>query len=706
MEKIIRPGRLILMLLALLGLIALYVTQLYKLQIVEGEAYYERSQNSIVTTRTVPAARGSILDRYGRVLVSNRSCSNLYIDTAELFGDFSDEAMARANETILELVEILEGCGDSYIDELPITKEPPFSFTEMSAVDSARLKAYLADKKDEGLTDESSAVELMAYFRERYQIDNNYDARQMRIVAGVRYALNMHYIVPTSDYVFAEDVSIDSITRLMELDVPGFRVEESFVRQYNTAAAAHLIGYVGLMNEAEYEKYGEQGYKLNAVVGKDGAELAFEEYLHGVDGEAQVTANAAGTVISTIYTKEPEPGDNVYLTIDIGLQAAAENILGTFIETTNEQRARENAQAALYGATEDISELITGGSVVVVDIPTGEPLCMASYPSYNLDTLMEDYAELLNNPSAPLFNRALMGTYAPGSTFKMCTAVAALNEGCVEVNTTIYDDVIFTKYADVDTSYLPKCWIYGKGSHGDVNVTSAIKVSCNFYFYTVADYLGIDRLSDYALRFGLGAHTGIELPESVGVMSTQEYKETVIGEPWRAGDTLQAGIGQSFNLFTPLQLAEYVAAVANNGQRHSAALLKSVCSYDYSRSVYDRGEQLLNTVETDQANYDAVKLGMFQVANDPIGTAYQTFWDYPVHVAAKTGTAQTGGDNTNNAIFVCYAPYENPEIAVAIVLEKGKAGSAVSVIARQVMDYYFAFRNSAQALETELTLLK
>lgn len=698
MERIIRPSRLIFMILVIMGLIALYVTQLYKLQIVEGEAYYERSQNSIISTKTVPAARGSILDRYGRVLVSNRSCSNIIIDTDELF------AQDDPNTVLLRLVEILESCGDSYIDELPITAEPPFEFTNMSDVDRARLKAYIADKKAEGLTEDASALELMAYFRERYGIDNNCDAKQMRTIAGIRYALNMHYIVPTSDYIFAEDVSIEAITQLMEQNVPGFDVEESFVRTYNTSAAAHVIGYVGLMNEAEYEQYAKEGYKLNAVVGKDGAELAFESFLHGTDGEAQITSNASGTVISTVYTKEPNPGNNVYLTIDIGLQNVAESVLDTYITQTNREREAENATAEMYGLKDNIKELISGGSIVVTDVRNGEPLCIASWPTYDLSTVMEDYSKLLEDESAPLFNRALMGTYAPGSTFKPCTAIAALSEGIVETTTTVYDNGIFDKYEWA--GYAPKCWIYGKGSHGNVNVTGAIEVSCNYFFYYVSDFLGIDRLSDYAMRFGLGTHTGIELPESVGVMSTQQYKLDTFGEEWRIGDTLQAGIGQSFNQFTPLQLSEYVAAITNNGRRQSASILKSVCSYDYSKSIYNRKAETISEVESDPENYEAVKLGMYKVANSPMGSAYDTFWDYPVTVAAKTGTAQMGEEHTNNAIFVCYAPYDDPEIAVAVVLEKGQAGSAVATLARQVLDYYFSFKDSTETLETEKTLLK
>jgi penicillin-binding protein 2 len=348
--------------------------------------------------------------------------------------------------------------------------------------------------------------------------------------------------------------------------------------------------------------------------------------------------------------------------------------------------------------------LISGGAVVAIDVNSGEPLCIASYPSYNLSTFLEDYESLVEDESKPLFNRALQGLYTPGSTFKMVTSIAVLNEGIVTPETTIYDEGKFTKYEYA--GYAPTCWIWGKGSHGTVNISGALKVSCNYFFYTVGDYLGIDRLSEYAFKFGLGVPTGIELPESTGVMSTQKYKEEVEGVPWYAGDTLQAAIGQSYNQFTPLQIANYVATVANGGNRYSASILKSVRSYNYSEKLFERMPEVLSTVHAKEEYYEAVWAGMEAVANSIDGTAYAVFGDYPVKVAAKTGTAQLGEEVKNNAVFVCYAPADNPEIALAVVVEKGGSGSAIATIARDILDYYFSFKASAHYLETELSLLR
>lgn len=457
MYQIIKRGRLVFFLLLLLALITTYGFALYKLQVVEGEQYYEQSRNSIVSTQSVTAARGDILDRYGRVLVSNRNCNNLTINRDELF------EQEDPNGIILRLCEILTAGGYSYNDELPISMETPFRYDEeMTVLDRERLDEYL---KIRGLSGDISAVDLMAWFREQFEIDPNYDARQMRIIAGIRYTLSMHYFVKTSDYVFAEDVDIELISQLMESDLHGFNVEISYIREYNTIYAAHILGYVGSIPASQAEYYTDLGYPLNATVGLDGAEYAFEEYLHGTDGVARVTSTASGTVTNIVYTTEPVPGNHVYLTIDIALQEAAERALSNYITSKNNENEAARQLESLYG--EPTTELITGGAIVAIDVNTAEPLAIASWPTYNLSTMMDNYAELLEAENSPLFNRAINGVYAPGSTFKPCTAIAAMDSGTITPGTTIFDNVTYDRYED----YQPSCWIKGLGSHGAVNVT-------------------------------------------------------------------------------------------------------------------------------------------------------------------------------------------------------------------------------------------
>ncbi|MCM1149293.1 MAG: penicillin-binding transpeptidase domain-containing protein [Butyricicoccus sp.] len=707
MEKLIKPARLAFISILIAALVVTYLVALYRLQIVDGAAAYEESLNSRNSKETVTAARGSILDRYGRVLVTNRTCNNLIIDTTELFAD-GEEA---ANEIILEVCRLIEEYGDEYIDELPITKESPFEFTSMTSVQRERLNAWIDKKsRDYGVDRSSTAVEIMAAMRARYHIDNNYSGKDARTIAGIRYEINVRYDIPTSDYIFAEDVSMELITRLLESSLPGFEVTTSYVREYNTNYAAHILGYTNVMSTDEYKYYSKQGYPLNARVGKDGVEYVFEDYLHGVDGLALITRTSEGIVTSTTYLEEPVPGNNVYITLDIGLQEAAENALSSFITSANLERVQQNAEVEMYGVSNDgehdsIQEYITGGAVVAVDIPTGEPLAIASWPSYDTSRIIQDWSEIVNGENNPLFNRALNGTYAPGSTFKPVTAMAGLCEGKIDTTTTIECEGIFDKYTEA--GYAPRCWIYGQGLHGELTLTEAITFSCNYYFYTVADYLQISLLAKYAKLYGLGEPTGIELPENVGQMSTDQYTQKWFGRDMYAGDTLQAGIGQSFSEFNTLQMAEYTAAIANGGNRHSASILKSVRSFDYSENLYDRQTELLSSVEANPYYYDVVHEGMRGVITDPLaGSVFLVFADAPYTAAAKTGTAQRGEDKANNGFFIVYAPYEDPQIAVAVAVEKVGAGATTSQIARQVLDYYFSFMESTVALEGENRLLR
>ncbi|MEE0697194.1 MAG: penicillin-binding transpeptidase domain-containing protein, partial [Oscillospiraceae bacterium] len=608
MKKLVSTGRLFAFGLLVVALLALCVGTLYKLQIIEGAAYYEESQNKQVSEQTVTAARGNILDRYGRVLVSNRECYNLKISDKRLFSDEVEDP----NAVILQMINMVEAAGDKYTDDLPITKEPPFEYTNMTDIQRMLLNAYL---KDKGLDEDTTAVELMSYFRTRYDIAGSYNAEEMRKIASVRYAVNVRYAINTNPYVFVEDASIDLISDLMGVVGNVVEVETSYIREYNTQYAAHILGYVQAMSDADMEKYrpGKENstYDYDTKVGKDGVELAFENWLHGTNGKATVERTASGTVTSTIYTEDPVPGNHVYLTIDIQLQEAVERILETGIQTLQLKRDEDNLKAVSEGRTDDVREDIQGGAIVVVDIKTGEPLAIASYPTYNLSTLLEDYDEISSTEYDPLFNRALLGAYAPGSTFKPCTAIAGLSENIINTETQILCDGVFTKYSD--QGYAPECWIYTQDhlTHGNDNVTEALKDSCNIFFYTMADNLGIRKLMEYAKDFGLGESTGIELVETTGNMANPDNHLTYDVDEWVDGDTVQTGIGQSDSLFTPLQLAEYCAAIANGGTRHSAALLKSVRSFDYSRQLYQKDTEALSTVETADYNWAAVQRGRY-----------------------------------------------------------------------------------------------
>ncbi len=713
MKKLVSSGRLFAFGALVVTLIALCVVTLYKLQIIEGAAYYEESQNNQASNQTVTAARGNILDRYGRVLVSNRECYNLKISDTRLFSDEVEDP----NAVILEMINMVEAAGETYIDDLPITKEPPFEYTDMTALQRTLLTAYLDSK---GLDEDTTAVELMSYFRTRYDIANSYNAEEMRKIASVRYALNVRYSINTNPYVFVEDASIDLISDLMGVVGNVVEVETSYVREYNTQYAAHILGYVQAMSEEDMEKYRPQdensGYDYDTKVGRDGVEYTFEDWLHGTNGTARVTRTSSGTITSTVYTEDPVPGNHVYLTIDIQLQEAVERILETGIYELQLKRDEDNAKYTMEGKLDEVREDIQGGAIVVVDVKTGEPLAIASYPTFDLSSIIEDYSDLLEAENDPLFNRALNGAYEPGSTFKPCTAIAGLTENIINTETQIECTGLFTKYAD--QGYAPACWIYtqtdGQLTHGYDNVTEAIKDSCNIFFYTVADNLGIRKLMEYAKNFGLGESTGIELSETTGNMANPDNHLNYDVDSWVDGDTVQAGIGQSDSMFTPLQLAEYCAAIANGGTRHSAAILKSVRSYDYSRQLYQKETEVLSTVDSADYNWAAIQRGMYLMANDitsSSSTVYYALSNYSYNgvslpVAAKTGTSQLGEDKTNNAIFMCYAPFDDPEIAIAIVVERGQSGANLSKMARNVLDAYFSLGTLNTTAEREYSLLK
>ena len=694
--NIIKKERLIALAAVFVVLLTVYIVALYKLQIIEGEKYYEESRNNMVTTSTVTAARGNILDRNGRTLVTNKSCYDLTINTDELFP--SDNSVD-SNAVILKLVNMIRDYGDDYIDDLPITKSPPFEFENVSEQDQARLDAYM---KQNEVKENASAVEILSSMRERYKIDSNYTAEEARIIAGVRYAINVRYLINTSDYVFVKDADMKLIATLRENNIEGINIKESYVREYSTSAAAHILGYTGAMSDSDYAKYADQGYSADAAVGKDGAEYAFEKYLHGTNGTVRTTSSSDGTVISKEYTKEPEPGSNVYLTIDIALQEAAELALENGVASIQAKIDAKKEQQIASGSYKEKQDQIDGAAVVVVNVKTGEPLAIANWPTYDPAQLLENYNEILEAPNTPLYNRALLGAYAPGSTFKPCTAIASLTEGIINTGTTIECRGQYTRYKQY--GYAPFCWIYTQNNqkltHGYLNVTGAIQNSCNIFFYSAGHDLGIDKMDKYAALFGLGESTGIELPESKGNMANAKNHEELTGEAWSIGHTMQAAIGQSDSLFTPLQLAEYCATVANNGERHSASILKSVRSFSYGDNVYEREDEILSKVESPQYNWDAVKEGMRLVGKSTL-TGYTM-----TSVAAKTGTAQKGESVANDAIFICYAPFDDPEIAMAIVVQKGSAGSNCSVIASEILEAYFSMKSATDITDVEGELLQ
>ena len=652
----------------------LFAAVLYDAQILHGGENRAKSISSNAASETVTASRGIITDRNGKVLVSNRLAYTLVFDRS----GFDDDAAL--NAAILRLVQLCEETGTGWNDTLPIGRVG--NFLRYSNARSETFDKFI-EKND--LTSGASGRQLLSELRELYHVDESLSEREARLIVGVRYELHSR-----DSYTFAEDVSTEVLSLITDGRYEGVTIRTASARVYNTALAAHILGTIGPIWQEEwsssedtgYVGYADKGYSMNDLVGKDGVEKAFESYLRGTDGRRLITTDETGKITGELYTREPQPGGTVALTLDIDLQADVEAALAETISGMIDKDSNER-----------------GGAAAVVSVGTGEVLALASYPTYDLSMFNEDYDELVNDQRLPMFNRATQGIYAPGSTFKMVTAVAALESGIITPSSIIQDRGIYTYYKDPQ----PMCWIYSQtgSTHGRINVSQAITDSCNYFFYEVGRLTGIRTLDSYASQFGLGQSTGIEIGDSSGVLASPEWAESHDQE-WTDGQTITAAIGQSYNLFTPLQLANYVATLVGGGDHYQAHLLKNVKAYDNSRLLYMYDDEPMNTVEISDSTLSAVTRGMHELTVS--GSVAYAFENCVVSAGAKTGSAQVGTDIANG-VFVAYAPYENPEIAVAIVIEKGGSGAALANTAVEIINSWFSRAQDGTAIG-ENTLLK
>ncbi len=676
MERITRV-RARLLLLIFFVIVALYAFHLYDIQIIQTGG--QKDNASTFTTWTiVKAARGEILDRNGNVLVGNRAGFKLTINHYVLLS---------ANGTYEHLYRLAKRCqeaGIQYNDSFPVSKERPFTYTlsEYSSAEQGYFQKFLA--KSGSLDSDITAPLLVETLRNRYDLPETWTDEEARLVIGLVYEMVLRNVVNSLPvYELVEDASDEDRAAVMELNIPGLRVEETSIREYYTEYAAHILGHVGAMSPEQWEYYQNiEGYEMDAKVGQSGLEEAFETYLHGVDGLREDTVAVDGTVISSVYLKEPKAGSNVELTIDINLQRVAEDTMA--------QMAAKIQEAGGDGSD------VEGMAAVALDPNSGQVLACASYPTYNLQTFFEDYDTLMKDPLLPTFNRALMGLYAPGSTYKVSMTVAGINSGTINSNTTYYDAGIFKKYAP---GYTPTCLAYTNygGSHGTLTAAEALKVSCNYFFYELADRISLKAMDATAKALGLGESTGVELFEYTGWRANGETKAALYkgdSAVWAIGDQIAASIGQSDNLFSPMQLAVYagtLATRATNPQatRYKATFLSRVVSTDYRTLVMENAPMVMSTLDISDDAYYAYSQGMKWVTSQSGGTAYYTFQNYPIAVAAKTGTAQHGGGGSDHGAFICYAPADDPEIAIAIYGEKAGHGSTLAGVAKEMLNENF-----------------
>lgn len=681
MERVTR-GRAIFMAVLLLAVVVLFGFRLYDLQVIETGGSTDNT-TTFTTYTTVKAARGDILDRSGNVLVSNRASYNLVINHYVLL------TASGTNNHLYNLVKCCKEQGIEYTEHFPISMERPFVYTldEYNASWRGYFQTFLNMVE---MDSDISAPLLIHKLRDYYRIPAEWTDEEARLVIGLRFEMDLRSCVGSlPNYIFLEDISDQALSSVMELNIPGLNVEASTVREYNTKYAAHILGYVGAMNAQQWEKYkNNPDYNMDSRIGQDGFEAAYEEYLHGVDGLREDTVTTAGDLVSSRYIVEPKAGSNVEVSIDVNLQRAAEDGMA---EVLAYLRSEENPKKDGKDAE--------GGAVVALDVKTGQVLVCASYPTYDLSTFFEDYNQILEQDFDPLFNRALLGTYPPGSTYKMSMVVAGINSGVINSDKTIYDRGIwdqdgssYDKYKDFQL-YCLQYTTYGE-IHEDVNAADALKVSCNYFFYELGDMIGLSAMDSTAKGLGLGEKTGIELPEYIGHRANAETKKELYSgdeSGWYQADQITAAIGQSDNRFTPLQLCVYASTLANRGKRYNCTFLNRVVSADYRSLVYESDASIASTMDISDDAYLAYTTGMWKVANESGGTAYSTFKNYPIEIAAKTGTAQhdAGTEASDNGAFVCYAPFDDPQIAICVYGEKAGHGSTLAKIARAILDVYF-----------------
>ena len=658
------------------------LAQLFNLQIVHGEEYRETSNTKLTRESVLKADRGSIKDSSGTMLATVDAQYSIVLYKTKV----NNETL---NTTILKLLNILSTNSDSYVDNFLIDVNPyRFKLEEEES-----QKKW---KKANNINEDATAEETFNYFKNKYDIKSD-NVEDIRKILAIRYEISYKGYSSTKSIEIASNISRQSLEQIKErnAEFSGVEVVETPVRVYPLkTTASHILGRIGRIESSELEG-NEDIYNQNDIIGKSGIEYVFEKYLKGTDGVKQIDMNVDGTITDEYVSKEAVSGSDVILTIDSKLQAVTEQALADNInKIANHGFSQENNPA-------------DAGAAVVLNVKTGEVIAMASYPDYDpsafvngIDTNTWNY--YINGDTKPLENKAISAMYSPGSTYKMVTALAGLETGTITPKTKINDTGVFRKY---NSSW--KCW--NRHGHGYLNVSQAIEHSCNYFFYDLGDRLGIDNLAKYSYYLGLGHKTGIELKGEIdGVLASNEIAKQE-NRVWNPGETISAAIGQSYNTFTPLQMAKYVAMIANRGKNLDVTIVKSIINPDGSEVSRDEYESYVNEklglqqenveeMSFKEENIEAILEGMRGVTSESGGTAYSTFRNFNIEVGGKTGSAQTGVQGKTNAWFVGFAPFDDPEIAIVVFVRNGGHGSYTAEVARDIIAQYFGM-NTNQVTE-------
>lgn len=673
----------------LIGIIL--IVQLFNLQVVHGESYREQSNTRLSRSSVIKAARGSILDRSGNELAGVKTENNIEIYKTNI----SDEEL---NKSVLNLVELLNKYEIGYDDTFPV-KINPFEFT----ISGDELTNW---KKKYKIAEDATAEEAFYKFKNKYEITND-NVEEIRKIISIRYIITTTGYSATKSITIATNVNEEVVAQISERnsDFPGVSISTNAARTYLAGnLVAHVIGYTGKIKEDEYNA-NKDTYNIDDIIGKTGIEYVFEKYLKGTDGEKQVEMSVDGTITGETVAKNAIAGSDVVLTIDSNLQKVTQDALENCIN-----KIRSGGFAQTYDAQ--------GGAAVVMNVNTGEVLATASYPTFEPQWFVggisqENWAYLRDDSRHPQLNKTIQSTYEPGSTFKMVTAIAGLETGAITTKERINDTGVYRKY-----NMEWKCWYYTSyhRGHGYQNVTQALQHSCNYFFYETGDRMGIDNLSKYALHFGLGKKTGIELPnEKEGAVASKEtYAKLRNGGRIGPGDVLNASIGQGDNNFTPMQIAKYISSIANGGTVVKPTIVKSILNSDGAEVAKDEIIQYTNEklgysdtddgITISQESVNVAKEGMRMAASEAGGTAYNIFKGFNQEVAGKTGSAEAGKDKNGNdlvnAWFVCFAPYEKTEVAVVVMIENGGHGNYAAEVARDVLTQYFGMNESTEINES------
>ena len=633
----------------------------------------------------VEAPRGEITDRNGVILATNKLSYDVMLYRVAV-------EVEEFNESIANLIKILEQNGDMVISSFPLNEEGT-SLTFDSD------EAFIKWKNDLNLKEEYSIEDVINYYIDKYDLSYyKNDTKLLLKIMSIKYEGNLYGYSLFNGITVAKNISDKSLAIIEEnlSTLKGVKTKARPMRVYpNLTLASHIIGYSNKISGTEYKELKEEGYTINSDIGKIGIEKTFEKYLKGQNGVKVIETDSLGNVSGETITKEAISGNSVALTLDFRLQKVAEKALKDTIEGI--------ANGSLVTFSDDKYEA-NAGAVVALDVNTGEVLAMASYPTYDINDFVngissKKWKELNENKLRPMFNRATLGTYSPGSTYKMLVATSGLMTGKITTDEYILDEGVYPY------GHKPTCWVYNTygRTHGWINVSDAIKVSCNCFFYEVGRRVGISSIVEYAKKFGLGEKTGIELEsEAVGIIAGNTDKD------WYLGDTLSASIGQSYNLYTPLQLANYIATIANGGHLNKVTLIKQVSTTNgnvYPQAEIEEYSKKVTGVNFEEKDLninkeyiDAIKEGMRSVTSETGGTSYTIFKDTGIDVAGKTGTSQVSS-GSNNGIFVGFAPYDNPQIAVVAIIEHGGEGTYTANAIKPILQEYFKIYNEEKSNE-------